>query len=191
MSDSRAALLIVLASALVVTSCATWIHHRSAPATVVEAVAVPLGDPLLEHRLLIPVQGVTRAQLRDNFHERRGKRFHGALDIMAKRGTPVIAAGDGRIAKVYRHGLGGLCVYQYDAAGQYVYYYAHLDRFAEGLTEGLRVRRGDPIGYVGSTGNASPTAPHLHFALIRLDESAKWYKGVPVNPYPYLVEPGR
>ena len=80
-------------------------------------------------------------------------------------------------------------MYQYDAKEEYAYYYAHLDGFAEGLVEGRELRRGDPIGYVGTTGNASPTAPHLHFALIKLGPDKRWYRGEPVNPYPLLTGP--
>jgi murein DD-endopeptidase MepM/ murein hydrolase activator NlpD len=75
-------------------------------------------------------------------------------------------------------------VYQYDANGEHAYYYAHLDAFAEGLKEGMQLRRGDPIGFVGTTGNASPTAPHLHFAIIRLDADKKWLQGGSGEPLP-------
>ena len=177
----------MLLATLGVVSCATVVDRRLAPETVVEAVALPGLDPLASRRLLLPVQGIDASALRDNFHERRGGRMHRALDIMAKRGTPVLAAGDGVIAKVYRHPLGGLCVYQYDTAREFAYYYAHLDSYAAGLKEGVALKRGDPIGYVGTTGNASPTAPHLHFALIKLGTDMKWHKGTPVNPYPFLA----
>ena len=197
------ALVILGLSALGVSGCAIALEPRREtrvvedtvaavePAPPAEKVSAPpprTPAPARSARLLIPVKGVAAAALRDNFDDKRGKRIHRALDIMAARGTPVLAAGDGRIAKVYTHALGGLCVYQYDANGEHAYYYAHLDAFAEGLKEGMELRRGDPIGFVGTTGNASPTAPHLHFAIIRLDADRKWYKGVPVNPFPYLVD---
>ena len=199
MTDARAALLVLLCSTLFVVSCAS-VYEGFARKEVVETAAAqpaPAVDPppALETRpaarLLIPVQGVKPAQLRDNFHDKRGVRTHKALDIMASRGTPVLAAGDGRIAKMYRHLLGGLCIYQYADDGEHVFYYAHLDGFAPGLAAGDRVKRGDVLGYVGTTGNASPTAPHLHFAMIRLDPDRKWYKGTPVNPFPHFVEPGK
>ncbi len=194
------ALVVLGLSILGVTGCAIVIETRD-PAPPVEQAArveeparaegparraepVPRTDGLL-----IPVKGVTREGLRDTFHDARGKRVHRALDIMAARGTPVVAAGDGRVVKVYRHILGGLCVYQYDAKEEYAYYYAHLDGYAEGLAEGDVLKRGDPIGYVGTTGNASRTAPHLHFALIRLGPDKRWYRGEPVNPYSLLTAP--
>lgn len=191
MASVRQVVIVLLLGTLGVVSCATVVDRRLAPETVVEAVSLPGLDPLPSRHLLIPVQGLGREALRDNFHERRGGRVHRALDIMARRGTPVVAAGDGVIAKVYRHALGGLCVYQYDASREFAYYYAHLDSYAQGLKEGAEVKRGDAIGYVGTTGNASPTAPHLHFSLIRLGPEKTWYKGDPVNPYPYLVGPDR
>jgi len=145
---------------------------------------------LMRRRLLIPVQGVTRRELRDNFLEMRGgTRRHEALDIMAPRGTPVLAAGDGRIAKLARHPLGGITIYESDPDSKYAYYYAHLDHYAEGLRVDQPVRRGEVIGYVGSTGNASRFAPHLHFTILDLDAKGHWWtKGSAVDPYPFLVD---
>lgn len=189
------ALIVLGLSALAVSGCAIVIETREpfpAAEPAVQAIPEPARPepPRAAARadgLLIPVQGITRAGLRDNFREARGKRVHHALDIMAPRGTPVVAAGDGRVAKVYRHILGGLCVYQYDARQEHVYYYAHLDAYAGGLAEGVELKRGDPIGYVGTTGNASPTAPHLHFAMMKLGPDKRWYHGEPVNPYALLT----
>lgn len=189
------ALMVLGLSALVVIGFAVVIETRD-PFAPSEPVAPTVEQPPSPapatpvprvEGLLIPVKGIASRDLRDNFQEIRGKRVHGALDIMAPRGTPVVAAGDGRVAKVYRHILGGLCVYQYDAKEEYVYYYAHLDAFAQGLAAGDEVKRGDTIGYVGTTGNASKTAPHLHFALIKLGPDKRWYRGEPVNPYPLLT----
>src|SRR5207244_3033184 len=98
-----------------------------------------------------------------NFDERRDGIPHEALDIMAPRGTPVVAVDDGTIAKLFRSVPGGLTIYQFDSSGTLAYYYAHLDRYAPGLGQGVAVKRGQPIGYVGSTGNARADAPHLHF----------------------------
>jgi murein DD-endopeptidase MepM/ murein hydrolase activator NlpD len=138
-------------------------------------------------RLLVPVQGVTAAQLRDTFNERRdGLRPHEAIDIAAPVGTPVLAADDGRIAKLFLSKPGGLTVYQFDPTGQFAYYYAHLDRYAPGLAAGQSVRRGTVIGYVGVTGNARPEAPHLHFAIFRLGPQKLWWKGEAINPFSYL-----
>jgi murein DD-endopeptidase MepM/ murein hydrolase activator NlpD len=144
---------------------------------------------LLKRRMLpIPVDGGSREQLRDTFDDDRagGLRTHEALDIMAKRGTPVRAVETGRVAKLFQSVPGGLTVYLFDPAGTFSYYYAHLDRYAAGLTEGKQVNRGDVIGYVGSTGNASEDAPHLHFAIFQLGPDRKWWEGTPINPYDVL-----
>jgi murein DD-endopeptidase MepM/ murein hydrolase activator NlpD len=146
---------------------------------------------LMSRRLLIPVPGVDHAKLRDNFDEMHGGHRHEALDIMAARGTPVHAVDAGRIAKLFDSKAGGLTVYQFDRDEKYAYYYAHLDRYADGLKEGAVLARGDLVGYVGTTGNAPPNAPHLHFAIFRLGAERQWWKGVAVNPYPFLVEPSR
>jgi murein DD-endopeptidase MepM/ murein hydrolase activator NlpD len=142
--------------------------------------------PLSNRRLLIPVAGVGPRQLSPSFDVARGSRRHEALDIMAPRGTPVLAVEDGTIAKLFTSKAGGLTVYQFDSSGRYAYYYAHLDRYAEGLREGGRISRGDPIGTVGSTGNASPDAPHLHFAIFALGPERRWWEGEPIDPYPIL-----
>jgi peptidoglycan LD-endopeptidase LytH len=141
---------------------------------------------LRERSLLIPVQGVRPAALSDNFNDARagGLRVHHALDIMAARGTPVLAVEDGRIIRLHAGGAGGITVYQLDGSGRYGYYYAHLDRYADGLAEGRKVTRGDVLGYVGSTGNASASAPHLHFAIYEVADSRRPWRGRPVDPYP-------
>jgi murein DD-endopeptidase MepM/ murein hydrolase activator NlpD len=136
--------------------------------------------------LEFPVEGVDRNQLRDTFSDTRGQgRSHEALDIMAPRGTPVRAVENGTITKLFESpGGGGLTIYQFDPSESFCYYYAHLDRYAPGIREGQAVHRGQVIGYVGSTGNASPEAPHLHFTIFQLTPERKWWKGEPLNPYP-------
>jgi peptidoglycan LD-endopeptidase LytH len=141
-------------------------------------------DLLRARRLLVPVQGFDRKGLRDNFAERRGVRVHEAIDIMAPRGTPVIAVDDGQIRKLFNSVPGGLTIYQFDPTGTYCYYYAHLERYAPGLTEGQQVRKGDRLGEVGTSGNAPPDAPHLHFTIFKLGPAKSWWEGTPVNPYP-------
>jgi murein DD-endopeptidase MepM/ murein hydrolase activator NlpD len=136
--------------------------------------------------LAIPVDGVDRDDLRNTFSEARGSRSHEALDIIAPRNTKVRAVEHGRIEKLFTSKAGGLTIYQFDPTEAFSYYYAHLDRYADGLREGQIVKRGDVIGYVGSTGNASPDAPHLHFAIFRLTPARQWWKGEPINPYPIL-----
>ena len=142
---------------------------------------------LRSRHLEMPVTGISRDQLRDTFNETRGGiRRHEALDIMAARGTPVRAVEDGRVAKLFSSVAGGLTVYLFDPTETFAYYYAHLDRYRDGLREGQMVQRGELIGYVGSTGNASEDAPHLHFAIFRLTPERKWWEGDPINPFPIL-----
>lgn len=139
-------------------------------------------------RLEMPLDGVSRDQLRDSFDERRagGIRRHEAIDIMAPKGTPVRAVDDGRVGKLFKSVAGGLTIYLFDPAEMFTYYYAHLDRYASGLKEGQGVRRGELIGYVGSTGNASDTAPHLHFAIFQMGPERRWWQGDPINPFHVL-----
>jgi peptidoglycan LD-endopeptidase LytH len=145
------------------------------------------GAALLALRpLAFPVEGIDAAKVSDNYAQGRGNRSHEAIDIMAPRGTRVVAVDDGKLVKLFTSVPGGLTVYQFDPRGQLAYYYAHLDRYADGVKEGMALKRGDLIGYVGSTGNASPAAPHLHFAVFRLGPERQWWKGTPVNPYTAL-----
>jgi peptidoglycan LD-endopeptidase LytH len=146
----------------------------------------PVVQTLRQRDLKIPVDGVDAEELRDTYSEARGSRSHEALDILAPRNTKVRAVEHGRIAKLFTSKAGGLTIYEFDPTETFSYYYAHLDRYAEGLREGQIVKRGDVIGYVGSTGNASPDAPHLHFAIFRLTPARQWWKGEPINPYPIL-----
>ena len=140
--------------------------------------------------VLIPVAGITRAQLKPTFDQPRAGHIHHALDILAPRGTPVMAAVDGTIRKLFNSRAGGITIYEFDRDAALVYYYAHLDHYASGVREGMRVRRGDVIGYVGTTGNAPASTPHLHFAIARLDATKAWSKGDPIDPYPILMQRG-
>jgi murein DD-endopeptidase MepM/ murein hydrolase activator NlpD len=163
--------------------------RTDAPTRVAVPAATAGRTDLLEGRhLSMPIEGIPRDQLHDTFDERRGGglRSHEALDIMAARGTPVRAVDEGKIAKLFKSVAGGLTVYQFDPSETFAYYYAHLDRYAEGLREGQQVHRGDLLGYVGSTGNASEDAPHLHFAIFELGPERQWWKGEAINPYPLL-----
>ncbi|MGE4242437.1 M23 family metallopeptidase [Ramlibacter sp.] len=145
-------------------------------------------DPFDGRSLAVPVAGIRRNQIRDTFEDGRSRgRQHKALDIMAPRGTPVLAADDGHVAKIWRNIGGGLAVYHVDPEGKLVYYYAHLDAYADGLKEGQQVRRGDVIGYVGSTGNAPESAPHLHFGVSLLASPHALWGGEAVNPYPAMM----
>lgn len=143
---------------------------------------------LRDRRLMVPVDGVRPRDLTDTYNAARsGGRRHHALDVMARRGTPVISADDGVVRRISTNALGGRTVYVVDHAGRFVHYYAHLDRYARGLREGQRVRKGDQLGTVGSTGNADRNAPHLHYQLLRYANARMWWAGDPVNPVPYLV----
>jgi murein DD-endopeptidase MepM/ murein hydrolase activator NlpD len=137
-------------------------------------------------RLAMPIAGMDPAKLHSNFDEMRGAHRHEALDIMAARGTPVMAVAQGNVAKLFNSKQGGLTVYQFDDSQTMCYYYAHLDRYASGLKEGTLLRKGDVLGYVGSTGDASAAAPHLHFAVFRLGPEKQWWKGTALDPLPFF-----
>ena len=134
-----------------------------------------------------PIRGLALANLRDSFEEIHDGLKHEAIDIMEPRGTPVRAVVSGSIRKLFLSKPGGNTVYQFDETGVYCYYYAHLDRYAEGLHEGMPVKSGDVIGFVGSTGNADSRAPHLHLAIFELGPERLWWQGKAVDPYPGLV----
>ena len=139
-------------------------------------------------RLSIPVQGIAATSLRDTFNDARSEgRRHDAIDIMAPAGTPVLAAADGRIEKLFLSERGGITLYQFNPERTLAYYYAHLQRYADGIAEGQVLRRGQLLGYVGATGNADPAAPHLHFAVFALGPEARWWEGTALNPYPMLA----
>jgi murein DD-endopeptidase MepM/ murein hydrolase activator NlpD len=159
----------------------------AAPAET-QLVALPIlrtdTDRLRARALLIPVRGLDPRSVRDSFVDNRSGRHHEAIDLLAPRGTPVLAVEDGRIERLFTSRLGGLTIYQFDPQAEYCYYYAHLDRYAAGLAEGMAVRRGDVIGHVGTTGNAPPATPHLHFAIMRLGPEKRWWEGTAINAYP-------
>jgi len=136
---------------------------------------------------MVPVSGIDASSLRSSFDEvRGGTRRHEAMDILAPRGTPVVAAVSGRIAKLFTSAAGGLTIYQFDAEERFCYYYAHLDAYAPDLNEGETVHRGQILGYVGTTGNAPPNTPHLHFAIYRLGADKNWWEGEPIDPFDVL-----
>lgn len=164
----------------------------TSPASAASASKPTPADPsdpsdlsrLRARSLTLPVTGVSAAQLSDTYAQARAAGApHEALDIMAPRGTPVLAVEDGRVTKLFLSKPGGITLYQFDPDSNYAYYYAHLDRYAEGIVEGASLRKGQVIAYVGSTGNASPDAPHLHFAIFRLGPERQWWRGTPLNPF--------
>jgi murein DD-endopeptidase MepM/ murein hydrolase activator NlpD len=159
------------------------------PTPDANATAGSAAPTTMPGKLLVPVQGIKSAQLTDTFYQPRGEqRQHEALDIMAPTGTPVLAVADGKVAKLFHSKPGGLTVYQFDPTEQFAYYYAHLDRYADGIAEGMEVKRGTLIGYVGVTGNSDPNAPHLHFAVVALTPEKQWWKGTPLNPFPLMSD---
>jgi peptidoglycan LD-endopeptidase LytH len=150
-------------------------------------IVPPSPDELKRRGLAIPVEGVKAEQLVESFSDvRSGTRVHEALDILAPRNTPVKAVDDGTIARLFYSKAGGTTVYQFDPSEQFCYYYAHLERYADGLHEGDRVRKGQVLGYVGTSGNAPKDTPHLHFAVFRLTAAKHWWEGTPIDPYPIL-----
>jgi murein DD-endopeptidase MepM/ murein hydrolase activator NlpD len=169
--------------------------QASAPAAPAAPPGVPrlMGgddvDELRRRHLLMPVQGVRPEQLHDTFGDARTGHRHEALDIMAPRNSAVLAVEDGSVAKLFVSRQGGNTIYQFDPTSTYAYYYAHLERYADDLREGMPLRRGEVIGYVGTSGNAPPEAPHLHFSILRLNPDKHWWQGAAINPYPVLAQP--
>ena len=191
----RLALGIVLfiIAAVILFFTAMILLSASPPAPKEGTIAQQAAPVVAPSGLAIPVAGVRASQLSDTYSQARagGARVHDAIDIMAPRGTPVIAAAEGMVEKLYfSDGGGGITAYVRSPDRRFVYYYAHLDAYAPGLAEGQRLARGDPIGTVGSTGNASAAGPHLHFAVHVMAEGDAWYRGRAINPYPLLAGRG-
>ena len=140
---------------------------------------------------MIPVEGITRLTLRDNYTAGRANgRIHGAIDILAPKGTPVMAAADHVIGRLFEGPIGGIVIYAYDEEERFVYYYAHLDRYRKDLRVGDRIAKGSVIGYVGTTGNASERVPHLHFQVMKRGAGRVWWDGPPINPYTFFALDG-
>jgi murein DD-endopeptidase MepM/ murein hydrolase activator NlpD len=193
-------LMLAAAAASVAASAQTLIPTSRLQALIAEArnkstaTDAPLArqasarpEPRRGMGLVVPVLGMPVERLRNTYDESRsGGRRHDAIDIHAPRGTPVVATTDGTIIKLHNGARGGLSLYQMDDDGRTRYYYAHLDRYAEGVREGLRVRRGQVIGYVGDTGNAQPGDYHLHFSIAVLSDRSRWWAGENLNPFSVL-----
>jgi murein DD-endopeptidase MepM/ murein hydrolase activator NlpD len=161
--------------------------EMKAAAPSVPVMSANVTEDLRSRALTLPVQGIKKDDLRDTFNELRGgTRRHEAIDILAPRNTPVFAVEDGKVARLFLSDAGGITMYQYDPTETYVYYYAHLERYAEGLKEGDSVKRGQVIGYVGTTGNAPRDTPHLHFAIFKMTNDKRWWQGTPIDPYSVL-----
>ncbi|MBU6453163.1 MAG: M23 family metallopeptidase [Cyanobacteria bacterium REEB67] len=148
-----------------------------------EEQGLAAAQELRQKNLILPIQGVDPESLKTSFAERRGTSLHHAVDIAAARNTPVLAAGDGKIARLWLSKYGGNTIYEIDPSGKYAYYYAHLEHYAEGLKEGDKVKQGQVIGFVGTSGDAPPNCPHLHFAFSLLSTPGVWWPGGWVDPY--------
>jgi len=173
------------------------VSPASTPAIITAAGPLVPGGPALDATgdelavlsagLMVPVAGILVSDLHDTFDEARGSRRHDALDIAAARGTRVLSATDGRLLKMYDSKAGGLMVYAADPSERFVLLYGHLDRYAPGLVEGMPLRRGQYLGDVGTTGNAPPGVPHLHFGISRVADTREWWRGTPINPHPLFA----
>ena len=142
---------------------------------------------------MVPVEGVSPRELRDSFNDPRGEgRTHRATDILAPRGTPVLAAMAGTVIRMRQNAAGGTTAYLIDESRRYIYYYAHLDHYSDSMTEGLIVPQGFVIGYVGTSGNAPPDTPHLHFQAMRLGDGQRdWWNGTPIDVRAFMITTGR
>lgn len=182
----------ILAAMAITTAC-----YRGAatepPAPARGEVSDPEAGYFIERALMVPVDGVSPRDLRDSFTAPRGGgRVHGAIDILAPRGTPVLAATDGEVIRLRQNSAGGITAYLIDEARRYIYYYAHLDHYSDQITEGLKVKQGFVIGYVGTSGNAPADTPHLHFQVTRLAEGQRdWWNGTPIDVRPLITRTGK
>jgi murein DD-endopeptidase MepM/ murein hydrolase activator NlpD len=165
---------------------------RTGPHDTASVDPTPVEMATLASTLIIPVAGIAARDLRDSYTEPRGggSRSHEALDIPAPRGTPILSALDGRVLRKFSSKDGGQMIYAADASEKFILMYAHLDRYADGINDGTTLRKGDIIGYVGTTGNAPPNLPHLHFAISRASDIRDWWRGRPINPFPLLASKG-
>jgi murein DD-endopeptidase MepM/ murein hydrolase activator NlpD len=159
------------------------------PATI---SAPPAGAPdgSAATRLRVPIDGASVESFKGGFSELRGNRLHEGVDIVVPRGTPIHAVEDGTIAKLFFSQYGGITVYEFEERGRLCFYYAHLERYADGLHDGQHVSQGEVLGYVGTSGNAPPGTPHLHFEISELDQARKWWQGRPIDPYLVFKERG-
>jgi murein DD-endopeptidase MepM/ murein hydrolase activator NlpD len=163
------------------------VSDKTAKAVHLERLGPDAVADLRSRALTLPVKGIELRDLHSSFDEQRGEgRRHEAMDILAPRNTPVIAVEDGTVARLFTSKAGGLTVYQFDPTSTYAYYYAHLERYADGLIDHARVKRGQVLGYVGTSGNAPKDTPHLHFAIFKLTDAKRWWEGTAIDPYSVL-----
>jgi murein DD-endopeptidase MepM/ murein hydrolase activator NlpD len=187
--------LLLLTAASGCTRARPDVEPLTAAASGESRTAPASGENILEYlrsrELMVPVDGIRVSQVPDNFSAGRGGRAHNAHDLLAKRGTPVLAADDGRIIRLASNALGGITIYATDPAQRLVYYYAHLDSYAPGLKAGASIGKGELLGFVGSTGNATDTAPHLHFQVGQMTDIRRHWEGVPIDAREYFTLDGK
>ncbi|HSE18254.1 MAG TPA: M23 family metallopeptidase [Pyrinomonadaceae bacterium] len=206
MGSGKLRILLCVVFLVIVALVALATTYRTTP--LLPAIALPpsnpiaLGTPLPPEpsptpepaanfvgqvNLIVPVAGVRPDQLIDTFDDARSEgRVHDAIDIMAAAETPVLAAADGKIIKLFNSERGGTTIYQLSIDGQLVFYYAHLSRYTDGLAEGDMVKQGEVIAYVGDTGNAGAGNYHLHFSIAAVSDPKRYWEGTNINPYPLL-----
>ena len=180
---AHCAILCIAAAMFLTAGCAARARETVATPSPVAADAAPPA-------LMVPVDGVSPRRVPDTFNAVRGGRTHRAIDITAPRGTAVLAVASGQVYRIRHTGPGGLAVYATDSTRRWMFYYAHLDSFREGLVEGMKLAQGDLIGFVGTTGNAPPNTPHLHFQLMHARFDTRWWDGEALDPRAYFVKTG-
>lgn len=182
---------ILVAVVLAVAGFASLVSFGPAPMRMVKRDTPPAQTPVAADAgvLVVPVAGYPRPAIVDSWGDARGggTRGHRGTDIMAPAGTPVVAAAAGRIEKLFDSRLGGTTLYQRSTDGRWTFYYAHLSRYAAGIREGVSVRAGQTLAYVGDTGDAGAGNYHLHFGISRMAPGMRWWQGEDVNPYPLLA----
>ena len=188
MKPTRIAMAVI--AALTLAGCARQAATVDSPPAAVSEADMEYFE---QHPLMVPVDGVSPRDLLDSFNDtRENGRTHRAIDILAPRGTPVVAAIAGEILRLNQNAAGGVTIYLIDDERRYLYYYAHLDHYSDQVTAGLRVPQGFVIGYVGTSGNAPPDTPHLHFQAMRLKEGQRdWWNGTPVDVRRFMTRQGR
>lgn len=179
----------MLSLIITVTASSVWVENAigtTLAPSVDEATSRRVLAEALAHfkePLLMPIDNVDPSTVKEHFLLKRGDHLHEAVDISAPRNTPVRAVSDGKIARLFNSKPGGITIYQLDASGKYVFYYAHLERYADKLEKGKVVKKGDVIGYVGTSGNAPPNHPHLHFSISLIENPSRYWTGIPIDPY--------
>jgi murein DD-endopeptidase MepM/ murein hydrolase activator NlpD len=177
-----------------IATAALWLLNACASGGIRPVTGVPDGDLRLlrERHLMVPVQGIEPDRVPDTFYSKRdGGRIHRATDILAPRGTPVLAADGGRVLRLSRNELGGITIYAVDPDGRFVYYYAHLEGYRKGLEEGEAIHQGELLGYVGTTGNAPENMPHLHFQIMLMGPKHHYWDGTPIDAIGFFDRTGR